>query len=601
MEERSNFGRWLLFGLIGVLLFFFGRSWIFGSGDAPVTQPLGKDDWGTTVEGDRPETRTCTLVDDRSEMTFSSQGAAMTSARMRDPKYAESVDKPDTRIDLVSTSREQRMPLRTSLRAATESDTEQLVPFDNLDFVLQSSNETSCTFVFEDANALVTRTLTKNGRPFEVDVTTTVKNKSADVRRFRLAVEQTSWRGSKETESSFWDLGRRPTWMTDVLTHTDKGTERHLPHAFDPDEFSAENGFTSEHFLGSEGTGKFAAVTANYFASVVVHKTGPAPSAETLIEDGAYYQLPHGHANYGHMYRARLAYPESTLAAGEEATYVVTAFAGPKERTVLETAAGVNGDLKETIDLGMFGVLGKIFLSYVDWLHALVKSWGLAIALLTITVKLVVFPLTLPQLRTTVAMRRVKPQLDEINEKYADDMMQKNVAMQELYRKEGIRPALGCLPLLLQMPVWIALYQALSTEVGLLHTPFTALIPDLTRADPYHVIPIILGGSSFLQQKMMPAQGMDPAQQKMMLYLMPGIFTAMMFFMPAGLGVYMLTNTWLGIIQQFLVERWVKGKVGGGPSSQIEVRDVTKSETKKGLGSDSEKSALTKGKVRAGG
>ena len=588
MEEPSNFRKWLLFGAIGVGLFFIGRTWIFGSGDAPVTQPLAKDDWGTSPEGDRPEAASCTLVDERSELTFSSRGAAMTGARMRDPKYSESVEKPDSRIDLVSTSREQRMPLRTSLRATTDSDTEQLVPTDNLDFKLTESSASSCTFVFENENAIVTRTITKNARPFEVDVTTKVQNKSAVVRRFRLTVEQTSWRAASDTEASFWDLGRRPEWMTDVVTHTDKGTERHLPPAFDPGEFTTENGFTSEHFLGSEGTGKFAAVTANYFTAAVMHQSGAAPSAETLIEDGAFYQVPAGHPQFGHMYRARLAYPEATLAAGEEASYVVTAFAGPKERRVLETAGGTKGDLLETIDLGIFGVLGKIFLTYVDWLFALVKSWGWAIALLTITVKLVVFPLTLPQLRTTVAMRRVKPELDAITEKYADDMMQKNVAMQELYRKEGIRPALGCLPLLLQMPVWIALYQALSTEVGLLHTPFTALIPDLTHSDPYHVIPIVLGASSFLQQKMM-------------LYMMPGIFTAMMFFMPAGLGVYMLTNTWLGIIQQVLVERWVKSKLAGGTSSKIEVRDVTKSGTKKDPGSDSERSALTKGKVRARG
>jgi YidC/Oxa1 family membrane protein insertase len=570
MEERSSFGRWLLFGAIGVALFFFGRKYLFGSGDAPTTQPLGKDDWGTIAEGDRPEPETCTLSDDRSALTFSTRGAALTSARMLEPKYATAVDAQDTRIDLVSTAKEQRMPLRTSLRSPSAEANQ--VELDNLDFKLVASDAATCTFAFEDASSSVVRTYAKNGRPFEVDVTTTVKNKAGEPRKHRFAIEQTSWRKGTETESSFWDLGRRPEWMTEVLTHTDKGTERHLPPAFAPDEFTAENGFTDEHFLRAEGTGRFAAVGANYFVSVVMHTVGPAPVAETLIEDGHYYQVPSGHAQYGHMYRARLAYPEATLAPGEEATYRAIAFMGPKERPVLAAVGGTGGEVSAVVDLGMFGALGKIFLWYVDLLFGLVKSWGWAICLLTITVKLVVFPLQLPQLRTTVAMRRVKPQMDAINEKYADDMMQKNVALQELYRKEGIRPALGCLPLLLQMPVWIALYQALSTEVGLYHTAFGPLIPDLTHADPYHIIPFILGGSSFLQQRMMPPQGMDPAQQKMMLYLMPGIFTAMMFFLPAGLGVYMLTNTWLGIIQQFLVERWVQSKVAA--PARIEVREV---------------------------
>jgi YidC/Oxa1 family membrane protein insertase len=117
-------------------------------------------------------------------------------------------------------------------------------------------------------------------------------------------------------------------------------------------------------------------------------------------------------------------------------------------------------------------------------------------------------------------------------------MLLKQQAMSELYRKAGIRPMLGCLPVLLQMPVWISLYQALGTAVELYHTPFGPLIPDLTHADPYHVIPIVLGGSSFLQQKLMPAQGVDPAQQKMMLYLFPLIFAISGVNFPIGVLNY---------------------------------------------------------------
>lgn len=597
MEERSNIGRWLLFGVIGVLLFFFGRKWLFGSGDAPVSQPLGKEDWGTVAEGVRPDAETCVLRDPRAEMTFSSRSAALTSVRMLDAKYSVAVDKPDTRIELVTATREQRMPLRTNLRSPN-TEAAQQVELDNLDFKLERSDDTTCVFTYESASVSVKRTIAKNGRPFEVDISTVITNKASEPRVHRYAVEQTSWRSGAETESSFWDLGRRPEWMTEVLAGASGKTTRHLPTAFAPDEFSKENGFTDEHFLRAEGKGQFAAAGANYFVSLVLNKSAVEPAAETLIEDGAYYQVPHGHPQFGHMYRARLAYPETTLAPGTAATYEVVAYMGPKERAVLASIGGTNGELLPVVDLGMFGVLGKIFLSYVDWLFSVLGSWGWAICFLTITVKLVVFPLQLPQLRTTIAMRRVKPEIDAINEKYADDMMQKTVAMQELNRREGIRPALGCLPLLLQMPVWIGLYQALSTEVGLYHTPFGPLIPDLTHSDPYHVIPLVLGGSSFLQQRMMPPQGMDPAQQKMMQFLMPGIFTAMMFFLPAGLGVYMLTNTWLGIIQQFFVERWVKSKVQSH-SARIEVRDVTSSDDPK-PGSKKEP-ALGKGKVRARG
>ncbi|NUP10535.1 MAG: membrane protein insertase YidC [Polyangiaceae bacterium] len=593
----SGIGKWLFIGLSLILVAYFAWPMITGKSKAPERQPLTTQDWGTTAEGERPAEQTCELTGPRSHVVLTSRGGSVKSARMLDPKYAESVDKPDTRIELVTTSREQRMPLRTSLRATGEAA--QQVDFDNLDFELKESTPTSCTFVHKDAAAEVTKVVSLTDRPFELDVKLTLKNLASEARTHRYAIEQTSWRSKSETESSFWDLGRRPAWLTDVTTHTAKGTKRHLPGAFDPDDFDPEEGFTKEHFLRAEGDGIWSAVSSNYFVSSVIHQPVEgvgAPAAETLIEEGEYYKLAHGAPDYGHMYRARLAYPEKELASGESVTYDNLAYFGPKERAVLAAVGGADSgriNMTEAIDLGMFGFVGKYLVMYVAWLFKLVGSWGWAICLLTISMKILVFPLMLPSLKTQIATRRLKPQIEAIQAKYKDDMMQKNLAMQELYRKEGIRPMLGCLPMMLQMPVWFALYQALGTAVELFHTPFLMpLIPDLTHADPYHVIPIVLGGSSFLQQKLMPAQGMDPQQQKMMLYMMPGIFTAMMFFLPAGLGVYMVTNTWVGILQQFLVERWIGSQVK--VPEGIKVREIKKRE------SDAPP-ALGKGKARARG
>jgi YidC/Oxa1 family membrane protein insertase len=230
---------------------------------------------------------------------------------------------------------------------------------------------------------------------------------------------------------------------------------------------------------------------------------------------------------------------------------------------------------------------------YLYVLKGIVASWGWAIVLLTITVRTLLFPLSLSQIKNSAAMRRLKPEMDALNEKYKDDAAQRGLALQELWRKNGVaNPVVGCLPLLLQMPVWFALYTALQTAVELYHTPFGPF-PDLSAPDRYFVIPIVLGASSFVQQKIMPPQG-DPAQQKMMLYLMPGIFTVMMLFLPVGLGVYMLTNTWLGIAQQVLVERYLNSRQGAGPSG-IEVREKTTGD------GDKPAPALGKGKARARG
>lgn len=594
MEQKSGgIAKYIFLGLAVFLLIQFGWPLISGSGKDPTTQPFTEAHFGTVPQGDRPEETTCELTGDRAKFVLTSRGGALKSATMLDQKYAG--------IELVTTSKEQRMPLRTGLRLP-EGDAQQ-VGVDNLDFKLASSDDKSCTFVFQDPSTEVKKVVSLTGRPFELAVDVTVKNLSDSAKSHRFTIEQTSWRTKKETESSFWDLGRRPEWLTDVISHTDKATKRHHPTEFAPGEFD-EEGFTSEKWLRAEGHAIWAAVSTNYFASAVIDASGQAPHAETLIEDGEYYNLHKNDERYGHLYRARLAYEPKELAPGAEVSYATIAFVGPKERDVLATV-GVGGDgkknpygTKDLIDLGMFGAIGQYLVAYTIWLSKLVGSWGWAICLLTLTVKLTVFPLQMPQLRTSVAMRRVKPQVDAINEQYKDDMMQKNLALQELYRREGIRPLIGCLPLMLQMPVWFALYQALSSAVELYRTPFLLpLIPDLTHADPYHVIPLVLGASSFLQQKLMPPQGMDPAQAKMMQYMMPAIFTVMMFFMPAGLGVYMLTNTWLGIVQQVLVERWTQSRLKT-PAS-IEVREVEK---KKDVPSAIEPSAgIGKGKVRARG
>ncbi len=233
---------------------------------------------------------------------------------------------------------------------------------------------------------------------------------------------------------------------------------------------------------------------------------------------------------------------------------------------------------------------------YLYKLYGVVGSWGWAIVLLTISVRMLVFPLSLSQIKNSAAMRKLKPEMDVINEKYKDDAAQKGLAIQELWRKNGVsNPVVGCLPMLLTMPVWWALYTALQTAVELYHVPFGPVIPDLSAPGRYLIIPIVLGASSFLQQKLMPAQG-DPAQQKMMMYMMPGIFTVMMLFLPAGLGVYMTTNSVLAIAQQLLVERYLKGNAGNaGPTGQIEVREKSSGDGGKPA------PALGKGKARARG
>jgi YidC/Oxa1 family membrane protein insertase len=162
-------------------------------------------------------------------------------------------------------------------------------------------------------------------------------------------------------------------------------------------------------------------------------------------------------------------------------------------------------------------------------------------------VKAVLLPLTIKQYTSMRKMKELQPEMEKIREKYGDDKLKQQQEMQALFQRTGINPLAGCLPMLLQFPVWIALYAMLGAVVDLYHEDFLWL-PDLTQPDPYYILPLSMGVLMFVQTKMNPTAG-DPAQAKMMLWMMPGIFVVMMLFLPSGLGVYIFANIVLSLLQ----------------------------------------------------
>ncbi len=599
--DRGSIAKWLLLGAALVLFFIYGLPLITGKSSSGERQPLSIIDTSAPA-GDRPEEKTCTLKGPRFTAELSTRGASARHVMMTDAKYSLDVSRPDTRIDLVSTSVESRMPLRTDLRLPAGEA--QQVPTNDLDWKLVEGTDSRCVFRYADDGAEVEKTLTTTERPFEIAVSLRVRNLAGEPRKHRLAIEQTAWRTLKDQEGS---LGRQSEHLTESELHTKSGHTRVTASDFEPSDFSGEH-FTAEKWYRAPGDGNWAATSTSYFSSAIIHVNGPVPAAEAQHEErwDTRFANRKDDPQHGFVYRSRLAYPVKELASGEEAKYETLAFMGPKERQALASVGGGvdKYQTSQLINLGWFGVIGKVLVGYVYWLHAKIGSWGWAIVLLTISVKMLLFPLTLPQIKSSFHMRRLKPQMDELNAKYKDDATQRGLAMQELWRKEGVtNPMLGCLPVVLQMPVWIALYTSLQTAVELYHTPFGPFMPDLSHPGKYFIIPAILGASSFLQQRLMPAQG-DPQQQKMMQWMMPVIFTVMMLFLPAGLGVYMITNTWLGILQQVSVERWMKGKLGTAPRT-IEVREKATNKTTDddagGLAPALDAAISKKGKRRGGG
>lgn len=253
-----------------------------------------------------------------------------------------------------------------------------------------------------------------------------------------------------------------------------------------------------------------------------------------------------------------------SLVPGRTKTYSFDLFVGPKDIEELKSA---HHALEKTIDFWILGFLCKPMLYFLRWCYDLIPSWGVAIILLTLLVKLITL---YPTQKSMASMRRLselKPEIDKIRERYKNNPTEMNKAMMELYKREKVNPFGGCLPMLLQMPIWIALYRTIYSAVDLYQAPLFLWVQDLSAPDPYFVLPLLLGALMFLQQKMTPT-ATDQTQAKVMLWLMPIMFTAFMLFLPSGLVFYILVNTVLSLIHQWVLRMprfaTVKGDKGGG-------------------------------------
>jgi YidC/Oxa1 family membrane protein insertase len=255
-------------------------------------------------------------------------------------------------------------------------------------------------------------------------------------------------------------------------------------------------------------------------------------------------------------------FPTTTLRAGEApATFELITYAGPKYYEELERAdktSGFSTGFKDTVDLGWFKIIGRPLLSILGFLHGLVGNWGVAIILLTFLVKLATLYWTTKSMRSMKAMAALAPRMQELKAKYGDDQSRMQAETMALYKQNGVNPLAGCLPIFLQMPIWIALYRMLSSATELYLQPFIpGWIGDLTSRDPYYVLPILVTGTMFLQTKLQPVTG-DGMQQKIMLYGMPLMFGVMGLFFPSGLTLYMFTNTVLSALHSLYMNKYDK-------------------------------------------
>ncbi|OOF51099.1 membrane protein insertase YidC [Rodentibacter trehalosifermentans] len=248
--------------------------------------------------------------------------------------------------------------------------------------------------------------------------------------------------------------------------------------------------------------------------------------------------------------------PVVTIPAGAEETISSSLWTGPKLQNEM---AKVANHLDLTVDYGWAWFIAKPLFLLLTFIQGIVSNWGLAIICVTIVVKAILYPLTKAQYTSMAKMRMLQPKMQEMRERFGDDRQRMSQEMMKLYKDEKVNPLGGCLPILLQMPIFIALYWTFMEAVELRHAPFFGWIQDLSAQDPYYILPILMGISMYLLQKMSPTPVADPVQQKVMNF-MPLIFMFFFLWFPAGLVLYWLVSNLITIVQQQLIYRGLEKK-----------------------------------------
>ncbi|NVK02429.1 MAG: membrane protein insertase YidC [Oceanospirillaceae bacterium] len=328
----------------------------------------------------------------------------------------------------------------------------------------------------------------------------------------------------------------------DPSQQTDMGMQSYLGAVFS----TAENNYQKvdfddmddKRFTATSADG-WVAMSQHYFLSAWIPQPGQTYTYQTRVLNG--------------LYIAGFLAPAVNVAPGQQTTLSSTLYAGPKDTDQLEQVAT---DLDLTIDYGILWFVASPLYMLLKWIYSIVGNWGLAIIGVTLLIKIALFQLNAKAFKSMAKMRKFGPEMARLKELYGDDRQKMSQEMMKLYSKEKINPLGGCLPIVAQMPIFIALYWVLLESVELRHAPFYGYIQDLSQMDPYFILPLLMGASMFIQQLLNPTPP-DPMQAKIMKML-PIIFTFFFLWFPAGLVLYWVVNNVLSIAQQYIINKQIE-------------------------------------------
>jgi len=509
------------------------------------------------ARGERKPEQTVALETDEFRAVFSTHGGTLRSYTLKDEQYLEPPLDPQTGtrdedaekyvpVDLVSTNPDaypEHNPLRFTINSYEGEALDALL--EDADYELVENTKDRVVFRYEQPGIplvfIKKFEVDRDSGPYQLWLTTRVTNTGGEKIVFNAGVVQSGYQ--HESEAGGGMFSKQPNLLNGICKHGDKVERRSWK---DSDNWNTYNG------LGVAFTG----VETNYFIAAML----PGDDTPTTCNMRPEVRTNGGDPLWG-VFTTELRWGETALEPGQSQTFKVKNYLGPKKYALLRS---VGNGLNESVDFGWFWPISRVLLWLLLKYQSVLINWGVAIILLTLTAKLILLPLTHKSFKSADRMKALKPEVDAINEKFKDDAQKKQQEIMALYKRNKVNPLGGCLPTLLQMPIWFALFRTLRAAPELYRAPFFGWIQDLSNPDPYFITPVVMGALMFLQQRMTPMTG-DSAQAKMMMYFMPIMFTAFMLFLPSGLTLYILVNTVLSIVHQTIIHRLrTKRAVAGG-------------------------------------
>ena len=480
------------------------------------------------------------------EVEISTKGATLQRTVLRD--YPVNKDEPDTLVELLSPTGPDRGQIQTGLIAEGDGDEpNHLVLFStpSTEYELNSGDEIVVPFTWTDGQGInVEKELRFARGSYRIDVTQRIVNRS-----------DAAWRGAEyaQIERRSQEIERS---MFNVDSYSFDGPiiyDGEKSEKLDRDDLISDGPYDIK-----AGNGWVGSIQHHFLSAVV-----PAKDAEYR-----YRVSVNGDTSVASLIRS----PSLIVRPGSEFVFTTSVFVGPKLQSQIEE---LDESLKLTVDYGWLTIISQPLFWLLSKVYSVVGNWGVAIILVTILIKMAFYKLTEASGRSMAKMREIQPRMKALQDRYKDDRQALSQAMMELYKREQVNPAAGCLPILIQMPFFLAFYWVLLESVEMRQAPFALWITDLSSRDPYFILPLIMGAAMLFQQRLNPAPA-DPVQAKVM-QIMPIMFTGFFAFFPSGLVLYWVTNTLLSIAQQWYINKIVHEEAAA--RSGKKKKDKDKSQT----------------------